>query len=202
MLQGLSSSIRACGDSARSSGRCNRATSTQASASRLASAGPPGIQRRSAAPCWSRCCLRARLDSTRACSSQGSTGLCRKSSAPSSMQRATGATPPSALVTMTATSRSAASVARACSRPKPSSSGMARSSSSSSKGCRFSSSSACRPFSALLTLWPISSRERHSSRRLTLLSSATSTRAPGCALNGGGNGDAVPWAGPAGSVKR
>src|SRR5580765_1266885 len=58
------------------------------------------------------------------------------------------------------------------------------SSSSRSKGSARNSSSAMRPFSALVTRWPCSSRLRASSSRLTLLSSATSSRAPACSATG------------------
>ena len=171
------SSIASCGvrPVTKLSSPRRRATSTQASGRRVACAGAPGIKRRNASPCESRMALCVKLDSTRAFSSQGSTGLCRKSSAPNSMQRATGATPPSELVTITDTSRSWSSAARSSSRPKPSSSGMARSSINRSKRCSRISTKAWRPFCALLTRWPISSSERHSSSLLTLLSSATST---------------------------
>src|SRR5690348_8729791 len=93
------------------------------------------------------------------------------------MQRTTLSSPSSDDVTITGTSRSERS-ARICSRTwKPSISGISMSSSTRSNASRRIVSSASLPFSAALTRWPMRSRLRVNSSRLTLLSSTTRSRA-------------------------
>src|SRR5215472_5019270 len=94
------------------------------------------------------------------------------------MHRTTLSTPSSDEVTMTGRSRSCRSRVSCSSTWKPFISGISISSSSKSNGSRLSISSAMRPFAAAVTRCPINSMLRDSSRRLTLLSSTTSSRAP------------------------
>src|SRR5687767_2864181 len=92
------------------------------------------------------------------------------------MQRTTLSRPSTDEVTTTGRSRSARSAASSSNTWKPFISGISMSSSSRSKGSRLNISMATRPFSASATEWPCCSRLRERSRRLTLLSSATSSR--------------------------
>mmetsp|Transcript_70438 Transcript_70438/g.165885 ORF Transcript_70438/g.165885 Transcript_70438/m.165885 type:complete len:239 (-) Transcript_70438:807-1523(-) len=93
------------------------------------------------------------------------------------MQRTTPSMPSSAEVTMTGSSRSSGCSRKRSSSSKPFSPGMSMSISTRSKACCCARSSAARPSSTISTWWPSSSTWRASSRRLTRLSSASSTRA-------------------------